>query len=272
MARTRLLKPDFFTDEDLAELPYEARLLFAGLWTIADRDGRLEDRPKRIKAHLFPYDDVNVDYLLQRLASARFISRYVEDSIAVIQIRTFAKHQNPHHREPASVLPKNLSKNEKPRLGRGNASKRQGAASTQPQPGPAVFDTVIDTVSDPVRDTETVSDPVTRVAGDDGFERFWMAYPKKKAKPDALKAWRKLNPTPDLQQTILDAIEVQRQSDDWTRSGGQFIPYPASWLNGKRWLDEGVEVSALSDTARHNIAAAEESERIIRAWEAERDE
>ena len=103
MARTRLLKPDFFADEDLAELPFEARLLFAGLWTIADRAGRLEDRPKRIKAQVFPYDAVNVDALLTRLDAGQFVARYTVDGVAVIQIRTFCKHQNPHHREPESV-------------------------------------------------------------------------------------------------------------------------------------------------------------------------
>lgn len=151
MARTRLIKPDFFHDEDLAELPFEARLLFAGLWTIADREGRLEDRPKRIKAQVFPYDDLNVDYLLQRLASAGFISRYSVDGLDVVQVRTFVKHQNPHHREPASVLPTNLSENAKPRLVQGDAVPVPGAASTKPQPSRAVFDTDTDTVRDPVR-------------------------------------------------------------------------------------------------------------------------
>jgi hypothetical protein len=49
MPRTRQIKPGFFKNDELAELPIEARLLFAGLWTIADREGRLEDRPKKIK-------------------------------------------------------------------------------------------------------------------------------------------------------------------------------------------------------------------------------
>jgi len=151
LARTRLLKPDFFHDEDLAELPFEARLLFAGLWTIADREGRLEDRPKRIKAQVFPYDDVNVDALLDRLAAAGFISRYAVDGLDVVQVRTFVKHQNPHHREPASVLPTNLSENAKPRLVQGEAVPNQGAAPDKPQPSRAVFDTDTDTVRDPVR-------------------------------------------------------------------------------------------------------------------------
>jgi len=49
MARIRSLKPDFFKDEDLAVLPFEARLLFEGLWCYADKEGRLEDRPKYLK-------------------------------------------------------------------------------------------------------------------------------------------------------------------------------------------------------------------------------
>jgi len=61
MPRIRYLKPDFFKDEDLAEHPYWIRLLFAGLWGIADKDGRLEDRIKRIKAEIFPYDTVDIE-------------------------------------------------------------------------------------------------------------------------------------------------------------------------------------------------------------------
>ena len=49
MARSRNIKPGFFKNEDLLDLPYEYRLLFVGLWTLADREGYLEDRPKRIR-------------------------------------------------------------------------------------------------------------------------------------------------------------------------------------------------------------------------------
>ena len=52
MARIRSLKPEFFKDEDLALLPFEARILYSGLWCYADREGRLEDRPKYLKADI----------------------------------------------------------------------------------------------------------------------------------------------------------------------------------------------------------------------------
>ncbi len=105
MARSRLLKPGFFLNEQLAELPFEGRLLFAGLWTLADRDGRLEDRPKRIKAAIFPFDDVDVDDLLAGLSARGFLLRYQAEAVAVIQIVKFSEHQTPHVREIGGKLP-----------------------------------------------------------------------------------------------------------------------------------------------------------------------
>lgn len=67
MARARNIKPGFFANEDLAECEPLARLLFAGLWCLADREGRLEDRPKRIRAELLPYDMCDADSLLNQL-------------------------------------------------------------------------------------------------------------------------------------------------------------------------------------------------------------
>src|SRR5579859_5296088 len=96
MARTRNLKMGLYRNELLAELPFEGRLLFAGLPLIADRAGRLEDRPKRIKADLFPFDDVKVDDLLADLAERAFITRYQVEAVAVIQINKFLEHQSPH--------------------------------------------------------------------------------------------------------------------------------------------------------------------------------
>jgi len=106
MARSRNIKPGIMANERLAELPPEARLLFIYLWMLADRKGRLEDRPKRIAAQALPYDrNVDVEELLCQIAGADFITRYVVGDLAVIQITNFAKHQAPHVRESASELP-----------------------------------------------------------------------------------------------------------------------------------------------------------------------
>lgn len=105
MARSRNIKPGFFLNDELAEVEPLGRLLFAGLWCIADREGRLKDRPKRIKAEVLPYDDCDTDNLLNQLAKHGFITRYTVDGDAYIQIVNFAKHQNPHRNERDSEIP-----------------------------------------------------------------------------------------------------------------------------------------------------------------------
>jgi hypothetical protein len=105
MARARNIKPGFFINDDLVELPFSTRLLFIGLWTIADREGRLDDRPKKIKMAVFPADEVDVNEGLIQLENSELIERYVVDSKPFIQITNFLKHQNPHVKEQASVIP-----------------------------------------------------------------------------------------------------------------------------------------------------------------------
>lgn len=105
MARARNIKPGFFRNADLVELPVETRLLFIGLWTMADREGRIADRPKQIKMELYPADSFDVNAMLDDLAQSGFICRYVVNEIKCIQIVNFLKHQNPHHAEKPSTLP-----------------------------------------------------------------------------------------------------------------------------------------------------------------------
>lgn len=105
MARSRNIKPGFFTNDELAECHPLGRLLFAGLWTIADKEGRLDDRPKKIKAMLLPFDEADCDALLQQLNDHKFIIRYRVNGECYIQISNWKKHQNPHCKEAASDIP-----------------------------------------------------------------------------------------------------------------------------------------------------------------------
>ena len=163
------------------------RLLFEGLWLIADREGRLLDKPARIKAAVLPYDDHRgisialVDQMLTDLDRAGFIRRYAflhapkaEDTPqaspgldhgtapgaargtttyqteAAIQVLTFTTHQNPHHREPASLIPPYSC--ESPSLAAAAPRLSLSPAPEEAGPSRAVFDTVFDTVPDPVLD------------------------------------------------------------------------------------------------------------------------
>lgn len=124
MARSRNIKPSFFTNELLPEIDPLGRLLFIGMWCIADREGRLEDRPKRIKIEILPSDNCDVDRLLDALQIRGFIKRYEVAGARFIQVTNFTKHQSPHFREGASRIPAP----EQPSAVPGQASGLSGAS------------------------------------------------------------------------------------------------------------------------------------------------
>lgn len=181
MARARNIKPGFFTNEDIAELDFATRLLFIALWTLADRKGRLEDRPKKIKMAAFPADNLDIDQMLHSLSTAGLIERYSVGEQKLIQIPQFEKHQSPHHREPASILPPPGS-----------------------EPGQA-----------PVRPPASRSDTGfsdTGFSDSDGteFEQVWQAYPKRaggNSKADAQQAWVARRREGHSAETILAGVE-----------------------------------------------------------------
>lgn len=104
--RKRQIDPDFFHDEKLAKLKPHTRLLFAGLWTLADRKGLLKDIPAVIKGMIFPHEEkLDVNSLLNELHKGTFIVRYKVDGNNYIWIRNFERLQSVHPHESKSVLP-----------------------------------------------------------------------------------------------------------------------------------------------------------------------
>lgn len=70
------------------------------------------------------------------------------------------------------------------------------------------------------------------------FDKFWQAYPKKVSKKQAQKSWKKINPSLELFEKILKALEMVKQTEQWKKDNGKYVPYPATWLNQERWTDE----------------------------------
>ena len=261
MARSRNIKPGLYKNEELAECSIWSRYLFPGLWTIADKSGRLEDRPKRIKADLLPFDDKNVEPMLQELAQKGFILRYTANGQKYIQIIKFDKHQNPHFRESPSTIPaptdeqkslgllthyddvkasgfSAMQSDESPRL---NADGKPvepraspGLGTDKARPSPA--DSLIP--DSPI----TALSKSRRINLNGAFIQFWTAYPRHEAKGQAEKAWISLKPDQALEQKILQAVDQQKLTGclqtAFAQDGRSVIPLPASWLNAKRWQDE----------------------------------
>jgi hypothetical protein len=226
VSRARLIKPGFFLNEELAEMPPLARLLFAGLWTIADREGRLKDRPKRIKAEVLPYDDCDVDAMLDSLAAAGFIIRYCVKDEPYLAVAHFLDHQTPHHKEVDSAIPAPTCDDAVL-----TSTLSQACANVEPTMPPVSISVPV-----PVPVPKTVSNNGAKNSAE-AFDSFWKLYPKKVDKGHARKAFTAALKKSDL-ATILAGVTRYAESVRGTEP--RYIAGPSPWLNGERWDDENV--------------------------------
>lgn len=226
MARIRTIKPDFFTSEDVVALSPLARLLFIATWLEADREGRFIWRPNTLKLRYLPGDNCDISELVEELLDAGLVVTYEANGKTYAEIPSFTRHQFINNRESESTIPARVTDAMTTR------ATRDIDATTTPLIGK-------ERKEGKVQSTRRVQDE----QADEGFADFWELYPVKKGKQDALKAWRKLKPSGDLLIDLMSVLEKQKASPGWLKDSGQFIPYPASWLNGRRWEDEPAQLA-----------------------------
>ena len=227
MARARNIKPALFVNDELAEVEPLGRLLFIGLWTIADREGRLKDRPKKIKAQTLPFDDCDIDDLLNQLEKHNFIYRYEAGGCSLIQILNFTRHQNPHMKEPDSELPP-------PDLHDTNTIQEQDLYDAK------TADSLL-----LIPDTPIGADgkkQLTEKAANELFDKLWQLYPRKKGRGGVSKTQKGklLNVGEDeLTRCInrfIDDMEAQKRDIEK-------YPYGSTFFNGGYidYLDENYD-------------------------------
>lgn len=103
-------------------------------------------------------------------------------------------------------------------------------------------------VNDNDNDNEDVNDNVEILdLWERQFEQFYEQYPKKVKKKDVKKWFEKNQPSNELFSSMLNSLEQFRASSSWQKDGGQYIPYPTSWLNQKRWEDEDITQGGIDD-------------------------
>lgn len=127
MARIRSIKADLFVDDSLADVSIEAHFLLAGLPVLADRAGRLEDRPRRIQVQIFPFrPSINVDSCLSELVTSGHVIRYEAGGQRYIEVVNWERDQRPHVKEAASVIPPPPPSYTEHRLSTGSAPASSG--------------------------------------------------------------------------------------------------------------------------------------------------
>lgn len=252
MARNRMIKPGFWTSEQLAECSRDARLIFVGLWTFCDDGGVHPASAKRVKMEVLPGDDVTVAQ----------IQEWIDELINQDLLRPFShngadfwyvtgwKHQKierpthsypgPHNTECFVDVMANdprqfddQSTNAQPEVkgsevkgSEGNNLSTNGSNGSEPEP---------------------LAEP------DDRFDEFWTTYPRKEGKKKAQTAWRHLSQT-KREAAIADCATRYQHVEK------QFIPLPTTYLHGERWNDDpipaktGAGAEKLSDMERAEVA------------------
>lgn len=257
MARIRTIKPEFFDDPDVAAVSLAARLFFIGLWTQADKEGRVVDDIRRLKARIFPYDDLDCETLVVELHRQDMIRRYpagkrngepgksesAVEKHGYIWIRTFRKHQRPHPKEPASVITPHANE----------AGKRNGEdVGKNGAPGglwtmdygsldPGVLDleagqdAPVKTPSD-VGDVARIHEPAPL---DQWLRQLQAAYPRQAVTSGHLtesafvEVFQRGDESPPLLWArMLSNLENQRAGAQWSKG---MIPKLQTWLREGAW-------------------------------------
>ena len=237
--RARNIKPGFFENEKLAELPALTRILYIGLWCYADREGRFEWRPKRIKAVILPYDDCDIDEMLMSLHVMTFLDMYDTSNGRVGCIPKFKEHQNPHPHEAKSKLPEKSESIQRDDMSLHVSDMSTKCTADSLIPDSLIPDSLIpDNIPASQPDGAKKKKPAkTPAVYSQDFEAFWVAYParngQKTKKAKAWDAFWKITTTTDITpEHLTDRIKVLApQYGDFPRDA-------VTWLNQRGWEDE----------------------------------
>lgn len=245
MARTRNIKEGFSTNEQLAELGPMAHLLFAALWPHCDREGRMEDRAKRIKVRCLPFYECNVDELLEALAGGPepFIIRYEIDGKKYLQVINWHTHQKPYTREPESVIPAYKPKSCKSTAKSVRASCSGTKARNRKEMG-TEMGTGEGGCKGETPSVDAASTPPVQPKSSEPFDVWWSAVPNRVGRGEASTAYAKAVKAirgraglggEDPHCFLLERIRAFAVTP---KARGDFCPHPATWLNQGRYDDD----------------------------------
>ena len=224
----RIIKESICTSNEIDALKPEEEILFYRIIVNCDDFGRMDARLPILRAKCFPLridsvKDKDIRAWMDSLIKQGLIFTYEADGKMYLQMTTWEKHQ-----------------------------QIRAKRSKFPAPDDGVIHKIADEINgkhllsdvpeNPIQSNlESESNPnptSTQSAQQNHFDTFWSIYPKKRSKGAAEKAWAKIKPDEQLMEQIISALERAKTSADWQKDGGQFIPYPATWLNAKGWEDD----------------------------------
>lgn len=216
-----MLNTDIWKSKQVSGLSIQARLLYVGLITFGDDDGRLNGDAALLRSLVFPRDEkvtvADVQKWLDEIVAATLVLKYDANGDEYLV--------HPHWSRYQTIR-----------------ADRQKESNIPPPP-----DTLLPTIGQPtgnqvsakdkIREGKITKEKVTAL-----FEDFWKQYPNKTAKKKALQSWERIfivNKPDELFVSIMAGLERAKKMPQWVKDGGQYVPHPTTWLNQERWMDEG---------------------------------
>ncbi len=264
----RIIKESICTSKNLNQLSAEEEVFFYRLIVNADDFGRFDAEPEILRARCFPRRTsfITIEQVLNwlnALVKAELIALYEVDGDLYGYFVTWDDHQqkrakhskypDPTEGVPSMITddiicnqtPSNVPENRESRIENTRIRETyicapeaaQESKCTPEGDGVEALDEVAATLDEQKAKSGPRS-PFKSKRQEQLFDEFWERYPKKRSKGRAEKAWVKISPNETLFEQIVSGLDNSRASPEWTKEGGQYIPYPASWLNAKGWEDE----------------------------------
>lgn len=215
----RIISSGILTSDSLSKLSWFDQCVFFRLLVLADDYGRYDARPAVIRGQAFPlYDVTNKDIqaALSRLAAVGIIGLYEVGGRSYLQLEHWNSYQRVRNsKEKYPAPPKKCSdmqiRRELPRVA--------ASCGLNPNPNP-----------------NTPLPPTGELFGE-----FWTAYPRKVGKANCQKWFEKHKVDRKTLDAMLTSIAYLKTTEQWKKDDGKFIPYPQTWLNGRRWEDETAQ-------------------------------
>jgi len=215
----RFLRPGITTSDGWNSCGWKAQSLYVRLITLVDDYGRYDGRIPIIHGHCFALrPDIKAQEtaaLVCELSDRSLLMVYSVEQKPYIQLLKWQERTRGESRYPD------------PKNGEILRNPAESCGILPPEPAPLA----ISHQPSPLHQPKV-----------DGFDEFWKSYPRKVGKGAALRKWRKIRPSKEMIQKILQAVTDQKACDQWTKDQGNFIPHPTTWLNAGRWDDEAVVI------------------------------
>lgn len=236
----RVIRDEILTSERYWSVSIEAQRLFVHLLLVVDDNARYSAKNYTIRAACFPgqqVDPARIEKLLLELVDVDLVRLYLHDGerfLFVPRFRQRLRYKNSRFPAPPCAINDLFSKKTDLSL------TADGLKSAEVKRREEIHLRASCDAQAREASKDHDSNPAERAlpGQDAAFDEFWRAYPRRKSRGQAERAWAKLRPSEQLVRRIISAVERAKTSADWRKDGGRFIPYPATWLNAKGWEDD----------------------------------